>query len=74
MLNTDAKGKASFQFEVPENDWGRYLIRVVDENGGHATSTTQIIDWPIWSGKSKSGTGETAKAKVSGSGICELIV
>ncbi len=64
VLNTDAKGKASFQFEVPENDWGRYLIRVVDENGGHATSTTQIIDWPIWSGKSKSGTGETANMLV----------
>lgn len=64
VLNTDSKGKASFQFEVPEDDWGRYLIRVVDENGGHATSTTQIIDWPIWSGKSKSGTGETANMLV----------
>lgn len=64
VVNTDAKGKASFQFEVPEEDWGRYLIRVVDEEGGHATSTTQIIDWPIWSGKSKSGNGETANMLV----------
>ena len=64
VVNTDASGKASFQFQVPENEWGRYLIRVEDPNDGHATSTTEIIDWPYWSGKSKSGDANTANMLV----------
>jgi hypothetical protein len=32
---------------------GRYLVRVADEDGGHATAQTVLIDWPIWSGKTK---------------------
>uniref|UniRef100_UPI00404AF52D alpha-2-macroglobulin family protein n=1 Tax=Flavobacterium sp. TaxID=239 RepID=UPI00404AF52D len=63
-INTDASGKGSIQFKVSENEWGRYLIRVVDNDGGHATSKTEIIDWPIWSGKSKSGDASTANMLV----------
>jgi hypothetical protein len=51
-INTDSSGKGSFQFAVDENDW-RYLVRVADEDGGHATAQTVLIDWPIWSGKTK---------------------
>lgn len=63
-VSTNASGKASVQFEVSENDWGRYLIRVIDNDGGHATSKTEIIDWPIWSGKTKSGNASTANMLV----------
>lgn len=63
-VSTNASGKASVQFKVPENDWGRYLIRVVDNEGGHATSKTEIIDWPIWSGKTKTGDASTANMLV----------
>ena len=63
-LSTNSSGKASVQFEIPENDWGRYLIRVVDNESGHATSKTEIIDWPIWSGKTKSGDASTANMLV----------
>ncbi|CAM3742557.1 MG2 domain-containing protein [Flavobacterium gelidilacus] len=63
-VSTNAAGKGSVQFEVSENDWGRYLIRVVDNEGGHATSKTEIIDWPIWSGKSKTGDASTANMLV----------
>ncbi|WP_322550917.1 alpha-2-macroglobulin family protein [Flavobacterium psychraquaticum] len=63
-VSTNASGKATFQFEVSENDWGRYLIRVIDNDGGHATSKTEIIDWPIWSGKTKSGNASTANMLV----------
>ena len=63
-ISTNSSGKGSFQFTVPEGDWGRYLIRVVDPNGGHATSTTELIDWPYWSGKTKSGDGNTANMLV----------
>lgn len=63
-VSTDASGKGSFKFLVPENDWGRYLIRVVDPNSGHATSITEIIDWPYWSGKSKNGDASAASMLV----------
>lgn len=63
-VSTDASGKTSVQFKVPESDWGRYLIRVVDNESGHATSKTEIIDWPIWSGKTKTGDASTANMLV----------
>jgi len=53
LVSTNSSGKGSVSFSVPENDWGRYLIRVIDHNDGHATSLTTIIDWPAWSGKTK---------------------
>ncbi len=37
-LTTDARGMASFKLNIPERDRGRYLIRVIDENGKHAAS------------------------------------
>ena len=52
-LSTDASGKASFDFELKYPEWGRYLVRVEDENGGHATGKTIYIDWPGWAGKSR---------------------
>lgn len=52
-ISTNAYGKASFEFELKYPDWGRYLVRVEDENGGHATGETIYIDWPGWAGKSK---------------------
>lgn len=60
QLNTNSSGSASFSLNIPEQDWGRYLIRVIDEQGGHATSLTSLIDWPIWSGKSKNNGSDTA--------------
>lgn len=63
-ISTNGTGKGSFQFSVPERDWGRYLIRVIDPEDGHATSMTSIIDWPYWSGKTRSGSGAEANMLV----------
>lgn len=52
-LNTDSNGKASFDFELKYPAWGRYLVRVEDEKGGHATGKTIYVDWPGWAGKSR---------------------
>ncbi|WP_339707676.1 MG2 domain-containing protein [uncultured Kriegella sp.] len=52
-LNTDSNGKASFDFELKYPAWGRYLVRIEDEKGGHATGRTVYIDWPGWAGKSR---------------------
>lgn len=45
----DGRGQWTFQINYP--DWGRYLIRVTDENGGHSTGTILYIDWPGWAGR-----------------------
>ncbi len=59
-LSTDVNGKATFDFELKYPDWGRYLVRVEDPNGGHATGKTIYIDWPGWAGKSRKGDPSAA--------------
>ncbi|WP_368662469.1 hypothetical protein [Zobellia laminariae] len=53
IISTNASGKANFQFELKYPEWGRYLVRVEDPNGGHSTAKTMYIDWPGWAGKSR---------------------
>src|SRR3546814_12414272 len=43
---TNGAGKWSIRVNYP--DWGRYLVRVVDLESGHATGKTLYIDWPGW--------------------------
>jgi uncharacterized protein YfaS (alpha-2-macroglobulin family) len=57
---TDANGKSHFSFKVNESDWGRFLILVTDEKGGHTTGKTVFIDWPTWSAKSKNDNAANA--------------
>ncbi|VAW15306.1 Large extracellular alpha-helical protein [hydrothermal vent metagenome] len=52
-ISTNSKGKGSFDFELKYPDWGRYIVHIEDENGGHATGKAVYIDWPGWAGKSK---------------------
>lgn len=59
-INTDANGKGNVRFALTDEEWGRYLIRVSDEVGGHATALTVNIDWPMWSGKTKNTDASTA--------------
>nr|WP_321454090.1 MG2 domain-containing protein [uncultured Carboxylicivirga sp.] len=44
-------GEGQFSFRINYPDWGRYLIRVVDNTNGHATGKTVYVDWPGWAGK-----------------------
>ena len=52
-ISTNSSGTATFDFELKYPNWGRYLVRVEDVNGGHATAKTIYIDWPGWAGKSR---------------------
>jgi uncharacterized protein YfaS (alpha-2-macroglobulin family) len=63
-VSTNASGKASIQFALEDEEWGRYMIRVSDETGGHATALTVNIDWPIWSGKTRNTDASTANMLV----------
>ena len=59
-VSTNAQGKASVQFAVTDDEWGRYLVRVSDTNGGHATGQTVYIDYPYDSGRTRTESGENA--------------
>lgn len=41
-------GAGRWALRVAYPDWGRYLVRVVDPEGGHAAGKTVYIDWPGW--------------------------
>lgn len=56
ILNQDistSNGKAKVKFRVEYPDWGRYLVMVNDQDGGHITGKTLYVDWPSWRGRSK---------------------
>lgn len=59
-ISTNSSGKGSFKFELKYPEWGRYLVRVEDPNGGHATGKAVYIDWPGWAGKSRKGDPSAA--------------
>ena len=44
-------GEGAWSFRIKYPDWGRYLIRVRDLAGGHATGKIVYIDWPGWAGR-----------------------
>lgn len=45
-VKTGADGKATFSLSFPDDEWGTYLIRVIDTEGDHSTGTTAYFDWP----------------------------
>ena len=60
-INTDANGKSSFNIKIPNNERGRYLIRIVDPISGHATGRTAYFYKNWWQ---NSSTGDKGAAKM----------
>lgn len=48
-INTDVNGKSTFSINIPDNERGRYLIRVIDPESGHATGRTAYFYKNWWS-------------------------
>ncbi|SEA17021.1 alpha-2-macroglobulin family protein [Bizionia paragorgiae] len=63
VVNTDTNGKAQFKINVPEEESGRYLIRVSDPKNGHATGRTAYF-YKNWWTKQPSADKEAAKMLV----------
>jgi len=42
-------GHGKWTLHINQADWGRYLIRVKDEQTGHSTGKIIYVDWPNWS-------------------------
>lgn len=41
-------GSAKIKVKIKQNEWGRYLVRVIDLDGGHSTSQVVYFDWSNW--------------------------
>lgn len=53
-------GKANWGIKIKYPDWGRYLVRAVDQETGHSSSKIVYIDWPGWAGRAQKETGGAA--------------
>lgn len=45
---TTVKGRAQWTLNVKEPKWGRFLLRVMNGDKGHATGKVFYMDWPGW--------------------------
>ncbi len=61
--STGANGKTTFTIKIPENERGRYLIRITDPVSGHATGRIAYF-YKNWSGMSTGNDKEAAKMLV----------
>ena len=53
-------GRGVWKFNIRYPEWGRYLVRVCDVDGGHCAGRTFYIDWPSWAGKQRDQSGPAA--------------
>lgn len=54
----DGQGRWGFKIRYPE--WGRYLLRACDLDGGHCAGAVFYIDWPGWAGRAREQGGPGA--------------
>lgn len=59
-LRTGSDGQAEWKLKVKYPDWGRYLVRVCDEDG-HCSGKIVYIDWPGWAGRAQKDNPAGAK-------------
>lgn len=59
-ITTGSNGKANFNINVPDEQGGRYLIRVMDEVSGHATGRTAYF-YRNWWRRPASADAESSK-------------
>lgn len=60
-VTTDGSGKARFDLNIPEDESGRYLIRVIDQSSGHATGRVAYFYRNWWA---SAGTADAESAKM----------
>ena len=53
MLSTNGDGMGQFAIRVNYPEWGRYLVRIEDPRGGHATGSELYLDWPASQNRAK---------------------
>jgi len=58
VATVNGVGQWKFQIDYPQ--WGRYLLRVCDTDGGHCAGRTFYVDWPSWAGKEREQSAAAA--------------
>ncbi|MFJ1409413.1 alpha-2-macroglobulin family protein [Capnocytophaga canimorsus] len=53
QIHTNSDGKAQFELNIPDGDWGKYFILLTDQSSGHHAGTSIYFDWGDWYGKSR---------------------
>lgn len=53
-------GVASWNLNIKYPSWGRYLIMVEDNSGGHTVGQVFYMDWPGWAGKGRAEGGDSS--------------
>jgi len=41
-------GRGQWTMRIDQPEWGRYLVKIKDEETGHSTGKELYIDWPNW--------------------------
>jgi hypothetical protein len=59
-ITAKSDGKANFSINIPDDEGGRFLIRVIDEASGHATGRTAYF-YRNWWRRPASGDAESSK-------------
>lgn len=62
-IKTDRSGKGKFNVNIPDEEGGRYLIRVIDKQSGHATGRVAYF-YKNWWQRPSDGDAESAKMLV----------
>ena len=62
-IKTDGSGKGKFNVNIPDEEGGRYLIRVIDKQSGHATGRVAYF-YKNWWQRPSDGDAESAKMLV----------
>ncbi len=52
IISTNSEGEGEFKMRIEYPEWGRYLVLVKDETGGHSATQTVYFDWPGYAGRS----------------------
>lgn len=59
-IKTDGSGKGKFTVNIPEEEGGRYLIRIIDKQSGHATGRVTYF-YRNWWQRPSDGDSESAR-------------
>ncbi len=59
-VTTNERGIGTYNLRIDHPEWGRFLIRVVDSNGGHAAGIIAYFDWPSWISRDRRVAPEAA--------------
>ncbi|MDR1582478.1 MAG: hypothetical protein LBS55_04335 [Prevotellaceae bacterium] len=49
-------GRGVFSYKTTHNQYGFYLIKVMDKGGEHSAATVAYYDWPGWGGRARQGS------------------